>query len=257
MIETIDNTITIPTAKIYKDGAFWVATFLGGPLVAGYLLTENFKSFGQPEKVKPTWIITIIATIVIFGAVFMIPENINIPNQIIPITYTAIAFGLFKKYQEEKVTEHIKQGGLIYGWGKVIGVGLIGLLITIVPIFTFAFLSDSMEQANISTKTYGVTVKHEIDFDKSNISEAEVDEIAEGFRETGFFDRSVAKYVYVVKNGSKYEISISVVEGIENDAEALQPFVELRDEMDRYFPNNKVEFMLVVEYLDNVVKVLK
>ncbi len=243
--------------KIYKDKAFWVGTFLGGPLVAGYLFAENFKAFEQPEKVKPTWIITIIATIVIFGGVFMIPENINIPNQIIPIAYTAIAFGLFKKYQEEKAAKHIKQGGLIYGWGKVIGIGIIGLLITTVPIFTFAFLSDSIGQANLSTKTYGVTVKHEIDFDKSNISEEEVDKIAEGFRETGFFDLSVAKYVYVVKNGSKYEISISVVQGMENNPEALQSFVELRDQMDSYLPNNKVEFKLVVHYLDNVVKVLK
>ena len=202
MSETIDKTI--PKGKIYKDRAFWVGTFLGGPLVAGYLFSENFKSLGQPEKVKPTWIITIIATVVIFGGIFMIPENINIPNQIIPIAYTAIAFGLFKKYQEEKAAGHIEQGGLIYGWGKVIGVAIIGLLITIVPIFTFACLSDSIEQANISTKTYGVSVKHEIDFDESNISEVEVDRIAEGFRETGFFDLSVAKYVYVVKNGSKY-----------------------------------------------------
>lgn len=255
MSETIDKTI--PKGKIYKDRAFWVGTFLGGPLVAGYLFSENFKSLGQPEKVKPTWIITIIATVVIFGGIFMIPENINIPNQIIPIAYTAIAFGLFKKYQEEKAAGHIEQGGLIYGWGKVIGVAIIGLLITIVPIFTFAFLSDSIEQANISTKTYGVSVKHEIDFDESNISEVEVDRIAEGFRETGFFDLSVAKYVYVVKNGSKYEIIISVVQGMENDPESLQPFVELRDQMDNYLPNEEIEFKLVVDYLDNVVKVLK
>ena len=255
MNETIDETI--PKGKIFKDKAFWVGTFLGGPLVAGYLFSENFKALGQPEKVKPTWIVTIIATIVIFGGIFLIPDNINIPNQIIPTAYTAIAFGLFKKFQEERATEHINQGGLTYNWGRVIGVGVVGLLITILPIFAIAYASDTIDQANISTKTYGATVKHEIDFDKSNISEAEVDKIAEGFRETGFFDLSIAKYVYVVKNGEKYEISISVVQGMENNTEALQPFVELRDQMDSYLPNNKVEFKLVVDYLDNVVKVLK
>ncbi len=243
--------------KIYKERAFWVGTFLGGPLVAGYFFSENFKVLGQPEKVKPTWIITIVATIVIFGGIFMIPEHIHIPNQVIPLAYTAIAFGLFKKYQEEIATEHIEQGGLIYGWGRVIGIGIIGLLITIVPIISFAFLADSIEQANISTKTYGINVKHEIDFDKSNISEAEVDKIAEGFSEIGFFDLPVAQYVFVAKNGNKYEISIPVVQGIENDSEGLQPFVELRDQMSSYLSNNNVEIKLVVDYLDNVVKVLK
>ena len=255
MSEITDKTI--PEGKIYKNRAFWVGTFLGGPLVAGYLFSENFKTLGQPDKVKPTWIITIIATIVIFSGVFMIPENINIPNQIIPIAYTAIAFGLFKKYQEEKTAEHINQGGLIHNWGRVIGVGVVGLLITMLPIFAIAYTSDTIDQANVSTKTYGITVKHEIDFDKSNISETEVDKIAEGFRETGFFDLSVAKYVYVVKNGEKYEISISVVQGMENDTEALQPFVDLRTDMDNYYPNNKIEFKLVVDNLENVVKTLK
>jgi hypothetical protein len=44
---------------------------------------------------------------------------------------------------------------------------------------------------------------------------------------------------------------------MENDEDALQPFVDLRNQMDSYFPNNKVVFKLTVDYLDNVVKVLK
>ncbi|WP_027420719.1 hypothetical protein [Crocinitomix catalasitica] len=255
MNETIDTTI--PTEKIYKDRAFWLGTFLGGPLVAGYLFAENFKALGQSEKVKPTWIITILVTVLIIGGIFLIPDDINIPNQVIPIVYTAIAYGLFNKYLKDKVDEHIKQGGLIYNWGRVILVAIIGLLITIAPVFAVAYTSDTIEASNISTKTYGTTAKHEIDFDNSNITDTEIDEIAEGFRVIGFFDLSVAKYVYAVKNGYTYEISISVIEGIENDPEMLQAFVELRNQLDDYLTNNNVEFKLVVDYLDNVVKVLK
>lgn len=255
MNETIDKQIS--KRKIFKDKTFWVGTFLGGPLVAGYLFSENFKTLGQPEKVKPTWIITIIATIVIFGGIFLIPENINIPNQIIPIAYSAIAFGLFKKFQEVKSNEHINSGGLIHSWWRVIVVGLIGLLITVLPIFAVVLASDTIEQANITTKTYGLNIKHEITFDETNISKQDVDKIAEGFRETGFFDLSIAKYVYAVKSKDKYEISISVIEGIVNDNDALQPFIDLRTQMDDYFPNNTIEFKLTVGYLDNVVKVLK
>lgn len=255
MTEIIEKQI--PNGKIFKDKAFWVGIFLGGPLVAGYLFSENFKTFGQTEKVKPTWILSILATIAIFGGIFLIPENINIPNQLIPIVYTAIAYGLFHKIQSEKATQHINSGGLIHNWGRVIGVGVIGLLITILPIFAIAYTYDTVEQANITTKTYGATVKHEIDFDKSNITEKEVDVIADGFIETGFFDLSIAKYVYVVKNGSKYELYISVIKGIENDPIALQPFIELRLQMDEYIPNMKIEIKLVVDYSENIVKTLK
>ena len=45
---------------------------------------------------------TLIARIVIFGIACIIPDDINIPDQIIPIKYVAIAFGLFKYYQERR-----------------------------------------------------------------------------------------------------------------------------------------------------------
>jgi hypothetical protein len=65
-----DNEIVIPAQKIYSEKNIWRATFLGGPLVAGYLLAENFKAFNEPEKVRKTWIIAVLATIIIFSAAY-------------------------------------------------------------------------------------------------------------------------------------------------------------------------------------------
>ena len=127
--EVIDNPIL--EKKVYKDRAFWLGTFLGGPLVAGYFLAENFKSIGESEKVKNTWIITIVLTIVIFGSVFLIPEDVNIPGQLIPIAYSAIAFGLFKKYQEPQINLYIQKGGEYFGWGRVVLVSLLSLLLIV------------------------------------------------------------------------------------------------------------------------------
>ena len=257
--EPIDSTI--PSGKVYKENALWAGAFLGGPLVAGYLLSENFKTLGQVEKVTPTWIITIVATIVIFGGIFLIPESVNIPNQLFPIAYTSIAYGVFTKYQKESALEHVQKGGLLHGWGRVVGVSVVGLLLTLIPIFGIAFATDPepyvAEEVNVSTKWYGGSMRHEIDFYESNISDEEVDKIAEGFKATGFFDQSIRKYVYVVKDGEKYEMSISVMPGFVDDELALQPFVHLRDDMDKYLPRHKVEIYLVVDYIENVVKVLK
>ena len=89
----------VPTEKIYSEKAIRVGTFLGGPIVAGYFIAENFKVFGDFDKVKRTWIITILASILIFGLIFMIPEDVNIPNVIFPIIYMGIAAYFTKKYQ--------------------------------------------------------------------------------------------------------------------------------------------------------------
>ncbi|MCT4579805.1 MAG: hypothetical protein N4A35_00180 [Flavobacteriales bacterium] len=255
MSDTIDNIR--PEEKVYKDRFFGVATFLGGPLVAGYLFAENFKVFGQSELVKPTWIITILSTFVIFGISFLIPEDINFPNQIIPIGYSIIAVSLFKKYQEQQVNAHLNKGGMLYSWWRVIGISIVGMLITLAIVFTTVYAFEAVQQQNIVTKSYGASVKNEIDFDSVNISEQEIDELAQAFYAIGFFDQEYPQYLYISKTHNKYEIFISAAEGITNDKEAIQWYSEYRTLLNNEFPQHDIEFKLVVNYLDNVVKVIK
>lgn len=251
MEQTLD--IQTPTHKIYKDRAVWVGALLGGPLAAGYIIAENFKAFNQPDKAKKTWIYTIIATIVIFGGIFSIPDSVKIPNQIIPLIYTGIAYYLMQHFQGANITAHINAGGQLHSWWRTISVGLVGLAIILIAVFFIVFMIDN---ATVTTKTYGV-IKHEIAFDKNNISENEVNKIADGLTKTTFFDESVTKYVYAKKVNDSFEISISCDKSVTSDPEALQLFVELRTELQVLFPDNKIVFNLVVDNLDNIVKRLE
>ena len=128
--------------QIYKDGAIWAATYLGGPLVAGYLIAENFKAFSETEKVRKTWIYTIVGTIIIYGGIFAIQDDIldSIPKYFMPFIHTAIAYGFVKHFQEKNISAFIALGGKPFGWWRVIIVSLIGFAITIVSIFAFVFL---------------------------------------------------------------------------------------------------------------------
>lgn len=255
MEQTLD--IEKPTQRIYKDRAIWFGTFLGGPLTAGYLIAENFKAFNETDKAKKAWIYSIIATVVVFSGVFLIPDDdVEIPNQIIPLIYTAIAYYLVQHFQGQNISSHISSGGELFGWWRTIAVAIIGLTITIIPIFGFVLLSDNVANASTLTKTYGI-MKHEIAFDTDNITEAEVDKLADGLIKTTFFDEAVTKYVYAKKINNTYELSLSVVNGIADDSQALQPFIYLRTDLQTLFPNNKIVFKLVVDNLDNVVKKLE
>jgi hypothetical protein len=253
----MEQKIDVQTPKkIYKYKEIWTGTFLGGPLVAGYYIAENFKAFEEYDKAKRTWIYTIISTIVIFGGIFLIPNTIKIPNQIIPFLYTGIAGFLAFHYQDQQITAHINSGGQIYSWWRTIGVALIGLAIILISIFSIAYISESATNLATTTKTYGI-MKHEIAFDKSNISESEIDKLADGFITTTFFDKSVSKYIFVKKVGNSYEISISCVKSVKSNSNALAPFVQLKNDMQTLFPDNKIIFNLVVDKLDNVVKRLE
>jgi len=44
-----------PSGKVYRDKTIYVGTFLGGPLVAGYLIAQNFKTFNEQDNIKKTW----------------------------------------------------------------------------------------------------------------------------------------------------------------------------------------------------------
>ena len=134
--------IEIPKEKIYSDRAVWVGSFVGGPLVAGYFIAENFKVFNAPQKANKTWIITIIGTIIIFGGIFLIPDNINIPNVVIPLCYTSFAYYVVLHSQKNAMNKHIENGGVFYSWWRVIGIALLGLIFTILPILAYSVIID-------------------------------------------------------------------------------------------------------------------
>lgn len=129
-----------PGFKLYKDRSIATGTFLGGPLVAGYLTAENFKKLGQTEKVTRTWLISIMATIIIFGGIFLVPDIDKVPNYIIPLIYTAITQWLVQKFQGAAIKSHIESGGQTYSVWRAVWIGLVGLVILIAIIFVIIVL---------------------------------------------------------------------------------------------------------------------
>ncbi|WP_264530761.1 hypothetical protein [Flavobacterium sp. N502540] len=245
----------VPTEKIYTDNAIRVGTFLGGPLVAGYFLAENFKVFGDFGKAKRTWIITILATIFIFALIFLIPEHISakIPNIVFPLIYMAIATYFTKEYQEKQISKHLENGGEHFAWPRIILISVIGISVLLGGIFSIAFLTETANGGlTESTKKYGI-MNHEIAY-QSNINENEADKIAEALQKTTFFDDAITKYVYLEKINNSYEISISCNESVKDDPSTVEPFVVLRNDIQKYFPHHKIILKLVVNDLDNVVK---
>lgn len=131
----------LSNVKLYKDNAIYIATFIGGPLAAGYIAAENFKQLGQQDKAKMSWVIAIAATIAIFGSLFLVPDIDKVPRYIIPLAYTLLAQFLVKKYQGNAINAHIQEGGQIYSVWRSVLIGLIGLSIIVVGICAVVLLT--------------------------------------------------------------------------------------------------------------------
>jgi hypothetical protein len=133
--------------KLYSSKAISGATFLGGPLAAGYLIGENFKALDKPNDGRNSLIIGIISTIILFGGIFMIPENLidKIPQQLIPIAYTGIIWGIVEWKQGDILKSHKENGNSFFSGWRAAGIGFISLLILSIGIFGYIFLSTDNE----------------------------------------------------------------------------------------------------------------
>jgi hypothetical protein len=109
-----------PDTKVYKEGAVYIGTFLGGPLDAGYLSAENFRNLGQQDKVKTVWLVAIISTIALFGIAFLVPNAEKAPSFIIPIIYAGIARYVVQKVQGPAIKSHIEKGGQAYSLAAIV-----------------------------------------------------------------------------------------------------------------------------------------
>lgn len=124
------SDVQTSTRKIYKNNAIRVATFLGGPLVAGYLIAENFKAFDEPDKAKRTWIFAVITTALIFAVAFSLPATSSSGEYLVPLLYAWAAYYLVQRYQGTNITSHLNAGGETYSWGRTLLIALIGCVIT-------------------------------------------------------------------------------------------------------------------------------
>lgn len=134
-------------SKLYSSIAISGATFLGGPLAAGYLIGENYKALNKPDEGRTALIIGIVTTILLFGGLFMLPTTMidKIPRQIIPLIYTAFIWGFVEWKQGDILKAHKENNNSFYSGWRAAGVGIVSLLIIGIGIFGYVYLSTDNE----------------------------------------------------------------------------------------------------------------
>jgi len=137
--------------KFYSKKAIGIATFIGGPLAAGYLIRENYLALNEPDEGKKSIIFGIISTIIIFSGAYMVPEHIidKIPSQLLPFIYTAIIFWIVDKIHGDILNQHKEHNNEFFSSWRAAGVGLISITIILVGMFGFVYLTpDSTDIYN-------------------------------------------------------------------------------------------------------------
>jgi hypothetical protein len=151
-------------------------------------------------------------------------------------------------------TNNQSAGSKIKNRKKAVILGVGAIAIALFCIFGLGLFSKPKVMQTM--KAYG-KMKHEVTYDKNNITEEEVDYLADALTKANFFDETATKFVYIKKIHKTVELSISVNPLITGNPPARQAFVDLQKEMQKQFPNNKIVINLVVYKFDNVIKRLE
>lgn len=117
----------------------------------------------KPDEGKNALMIAIAATIIIFTGIFMIPENImdKVPNQILPIIYTAIIYYIVEKTQGDVLKLHEENGNSFYSGWKAAGVGLVSLILIFIISFGAIYSTSNDENLDLYDAKMEVFYKNE------------------------------------------------------------------------------------------------
>jgi hypothetical protein len=127
---------------IYNRTHIQLATFFGGPLAIIYILAENFKQLGQPEKVKRTWFIGIISLLLVITLGSFIPETWKIPTLVFPLIFLSVGAAIMHRIQGNEIKNHTDNGGPVYSLWRAVVVGSVCLLIMLAFLFVVAEIMD-------------------------------------------------------------------------------------------------------------------
>jgi hypothetical protein len=207
--------------KIFTNRAISVATFIGGPISAGFLISKNYKAFGNDNAARNSIFIGILSTILMFVCIFMIPENIidKIPQQLIPFVYTAIIAVFVEKQQGQKIKDFLADDGQKASNWQVAGYGLLGLVIiaAFLVVITFAIPTEGYEKTISIEKN--VKLHHSKD-----IEDLKSQRIATQIKQSGFMEASEGVDLFLDTEGNFYRLKFVL-----SDASVLSDTMLLSD----------------------------
>ncbi len=189
--------------KIFTNKAISAATFIGGPLAAGFLISKNYKAFGHENAARNSIFTGIISTIILFAGIFWIPENIidKIPYSLIPLSYTAIVALLVEKLQGEKIKSFLINNGQKASHWQAVGYGLLGLIvIAIFPVMT-VLAAPSTGYENSITVDNNVKLYYSKD-----VEDLTSQKIADFIKQSGFTEHSEGAEIFLSAENNFYRL---------------------------------------------------
>lgn len=219
--------------KVFTNNAISIATFFGGPLAAGFLISKNYKVFGDDDAARNSIFIGIITTIILLGGLYLIPENIidNIPNFLIPAINTLILNRLVEKFQGQKIKDFLSENGQKAPNWQAALYGCVGFLIIVLFIITIP--NEDYEKKIIIDENVVLYFNKQIDESKSQM-------VANTIKQSGYLEGSEGSDLFLSDEKKNYRLKFVITDTsvvsdsfIINDFNRLENFLNYNLNLDK------------------------
>lgn len=126
----------------YSANAIQLATFLGGPLIGGYLMRENYRALGEEQKGKQAFLWGVVTTILVFGGLLALPSTVSdrIPNYVLPAIFAGVIRWIVEVKQGDVLRQHKEQNRGFYSSWRAAGLALISACMIALTVLATVFL---------------------------------------------------------------------------------------------------------------------
>lgn len=161
----MEEQTTPPEYKLYTKNAILLATFLGGPPAAGFLMKTNFEKLGNKKFGNKVFWLCIIPLVLLLMILLFLPDNISdkVPRYIIPIISAFIIREVVKSYLDKQLEEHQQKNGQFYSGWSAAGIGALSMIIILAFAIAIAFTVEYVKNP-ISNENAEIYDKHMDEF---------------------------------------------------------------------------------------------
>jgi len=119
-----------PEVPLYSVPNIALASFLGGPLAAGWLVSVNYRRMNEPRAARNALIQGGIATLALVGLMIGLPPSWveQVPGVTVPLIYTGLIWMLADRLQGRALAAHFARGGLRHSLWRAVGISLVAAL---------------------------------------------------------------------------------------------------------------------------------
>ena len=214
--------------KIYNLKQIEGACIIGSPIVAGILIYQNYKSFGQKQK-GILWIfIGILWTLAIIGLAMLIPEHLeNSTRMLAPMLNGLILYPIINRLQGDRIREHFGNEGEKGSNWLVAGLTILVAILILTPIILLDKISPINDYIRKPFESNGIYYNYKMPVE-------EVNKLGGILKRIQYFNSESPAEAVFISTDTTYEFKLITEKSFFNDKAFITDIKQIFKHVGRY-----------------------